>query len=95
MRDKTMKHPIVQVMEKTQDSNIPSEITQFGNDDTPAYLIIDTNQGSSISRWELEMEVRAIYKQGSLIIFIDQHHLPDGRIVYVGQKIDPLLRNFP
>lgn len=88
---KPSKHPIVQVIEKTEDLTIPNEIAQFGREDTPAYMIIDTLQGSSTSRAKIEMEMRTIYKRGHLIVFVSKHKLPDGRIVYVGEKLEPLL----
>lgn len=67
------------------------EIAALGNSDTPAYLVIDPSQGSAVTRARIEAELRRGYKKGSNIIFGTRHELSGGRIVYVGQFVDPLV----
>ena len=82
---------MIQVIENGDGVEIPAEIAELCGSDAPAYLIINPKEGSPHSRAEGEQEIRNGYKKGSCIIFIGNHQLADGRIVSVGQKIDPLI----
>lgn len=92
---------MIQVIENAG-QEIPAEIVACGPRDlAPAYLIVDPKQGSAFGRARVEEEIRANYKRGAMvsvetgrvvnIIFIGHHVLPDGRIVSVGQKVDPII----
>ncbi len=81
---------MVQVIEST--GPVPPEISAFG--EGPAYLVIDPNQGSVQGRSQVEREIRLHYQDCMNIVFVGNHKLPDGRIVSVGQEIDPVAQIF-
>lgn len=71
----------------------PPEIAACGKG-APAYLVIDPSKGNSQGRAMVEEEMRNAYKKGSCIVFMGNHKLPDGRVVSVGKKIDPLVAHW-
>ena len=85
---------MIAVYESTGD--VPEDVAAV-SPGAPAYLVIDSSrQGSesgAVARAEIEQEIRNSYKRGANIIFVGREKLGDGRIVCVGQKIDPLLAN--
>ncbi len=82
---------MIQVIENGDSVKIPDEIAKLCGSDAPAYLIINPEEGNITSRAEVEQQIRNNYKKGACIIFNGRYKLPDGRIVSVGQKIDPII----
>lgn len=78
---------MIQVIEST--GPVPPEIEQCGPG-APAYMIFDPGEGHIEARIQIEAQLRHAYR-GEGIIFVGNHRLDDGRVVSVGQKINPLL----
>lgn len=89
LRHTEKENKMIQVIEST--GPVPEEIAALGH--APAYLIVGKTQGSDQVRADCEQVMRRIYKKEKCIIFTTRHNLPDGRIVYIGQKIDPIVAN--
>ncbi len=81
----------MKIIENGDGVEIPAEIAELCGTDAPAYLIVDPKEGGSAhSRALAQQQVRESYKKRG-IIFTGHFKLADGHVVYVGQKIDPLI----
>lgn len=67
------------------------EAVQAIRPDAPWFMLVDPTKGSAMGRAQAEQEMRRICMTTEHINFVHSGKRVDGKIVYIGSKIDPLI----